>query len=80
MSYARWSETSDVYVYAHYMGHVECCGCLLDDSNRAFGSAEEVVAHMQEHVEAGHKVPPHLLEARTYDADDFLPMDSRVRT
>lgn len=73
MSYARWSEHSDVYVYAHYLGHVECCGCILDEAPD-YHSADDVVAHMREHVTAGHKVPAHLLDPATYPPEDFEPL------
>ncbi len=75
MSYARWGGNSDVYVYAHYQGHVECCGCVLGDAslNTRLHSAEAVVAHMREHVATGDRVPAHLLDPGTYDPEDFVP-------
>lgn len=73
MSYARFSETSNVYVYAHYQGFIECCGCILGD-DWSFHSIPEIVAHMQAHVEAGHTIPDYLLDPETYDEDDFTAM------
>ncbi|MBN9208159.1 MAG: hypothetical protein J0H96_05775 [Microbacterium ginsengisoli] len=73
MSYARFSETSDVYVYAHVGGFIECCGCLLSDVWE-YHSREAIVAHMGEHVEAGHLVPEYLLVIDTYDEHDFTAM------
>ena len=73
MSYARFSETSDVYVFAHVGGFVQCCGCALGDE-WDFHSAAEVVAHLREHEEAGHVVPEHLFDEALYEADDFVPM------
>lgn len=73
MSYARFGENSDVYVYAHYAGYVQCCGCLLGDWWN-FDTAEEIATHMDEHVSAGHKVPAGLTESSTYPDDDFVPM------
>lgn len=83
MSYARWGSESDVYVYAHYLGYVQCCGCLLGESdpdnvwNKSvnLGSREEVVAHMMEHVEVGHTIPTDLLDPYTYDLEDFTPYE-----
>lgn len=70
MSYARWGEHSNVYVFAHYLGFVECCACLLGEPEHQ--SVESITNHMQEHVEAGHLVPPYLLEQDTYDPQDFV--------
>lgn len=68
MSYARWSETSSVYVYAHVGGFIDCCGCTH------LHSIPETVAHMQEHRDKGDRVPDHLLDPATYDDQDFVAM------
>ncbi|MGZ9829885.1 hypothetical protein ACXYTP_23510 [Tsukamurella ocularis] len=70
MSYARFSAESDVYVFAHYQGFVQCCGCILGDE-WDFHTLDALLAHLQEHVAAGHTVPADLLDAGTYDAYDF---------
>ena len=31
MSYCRWSDDSDVYLYAHVSGGWECCGCSMGE-------------------------------------------------
>lgn len=69
MSYARFSKFSDVYVFPHINGYVTCCGCSLGGD--AFYSAADLVAHLREHVDVGHKVPAILLDESTYDPDDF---------
>lgn len=71
MSYARFSEHSDVYVFATFGGYVECCACAFGGSACLY-SAPEVIAHMQEHVDAGHKVPVRLLDEDQYPDDDFI--------
>lgn len=73
MSYARFSDESNVYVFPHAGGYVQCCGCSLDDVWN-YHSAPEVVAHMQAHVEAGHKVPEYLLDPTLYEDGDFVAM------
>lgn len=73
MSYARFGPESDVYVYASVAGHVECCGCLIGDQ-WDFYSPEDVVTHLSEHVTAGHKVDPGLLDASMYPPGDFVAM------
>jgi hypothetical protein len=72
MSYARFGGGSDVYVFASVYGHVECCGCILGEPWEHH-SADAVVAHMREHVAAGHKVPAYLLDPATYPPEDFEP-------
>lgn len=43
MSYARFGPGSDVYVFMHAGGFLDCCGCILqerewvDDSDAVFG-------------------------------------------
>lgn len=71
MSYARFGDDSDVYVYADVGGYVACCGCILGDK-WDFHSPAEIVSHLQEHVSVGHKVPADLLDEGLYWPDDFI--------
>lgn len=73
MSYARFGSDSDVYVFASIDGYVSCCGCILGDRGD-FHSPEEIVAHLREHVAAGHKVREELLDPDLYGPEDFMPM------
>jgi hypothetical protein len=65
MSYARMNgDDSDVYVYHHYMGWIECCACELiePDSGEIFGffkayTAREILDHLDVHVSKGNMVP-----------------------
>jgi hypothetical protein len=75
MAFARFSATSDVYVFASSRG-IECCGCPLDTSGQAappvfFTDFETLAAHLREHQGAGHKVPPELLDPGLYIPADF---------
>lgn len=58
MSYARFSDNSDVYVFLHCNGWLECCGCLLEPSHifQAFKTGD-MLQHLRAHQKAGHKVP-----------------------
>ncbi|ROR97803.1 hypothetical protein EDD28_2412 [Salana multivorans] len=71
MSYARFGPSSDVYVYGDIAGYVACCGCILSDQ-WDFHSAAEIVAHLREHVAAGHNVPENLLDESLYPDEDFV--------
>ena len=56
MSFIRFSEHSDLYIYSHYLGYIECCGCSLYQTFKAH-SLNELLAHVGEHRQAGHRVP-----------------------
>ena len=62
MSYCRFSE-GDIYLYASTAGGWECCGCCLQDGLRFvhLDSLEEVKAHLEAHIAAGHDVPERAL-------------------
>jgi hypothetical protein len=65
MSYARMNGVdSDVYVYHHYMGWIECCGCSITeaDLHEDFGffkayTAREILEHLDAHANKGDIVP-----------------------
>jgi hypothetical protein len=64
MSYARFSGYSDVYIFSHAGGFIQCCGCrLVDlDEGEIFGfanlkTAREALQHLDRHVLEGDKVP-----------------------
>ena len=91
MSYARFSAESDIYLFAHAGGFVQCCGCPLAPYKEAYSaffkmmvpdlgmvdlhSPEEVVAHLEDHREAGHNFPLDLLDPGTYTDDVFKPFE-----
>lgn len=59
MSFARFS-SSDVYVFEHVGGFIECCGCWLVDweelGSPRFKTPREALAHLDEHVAAGYDI------------------------
>ena len=63
MSLCRFGERgSDVYVFYHVEGGIECCGCRLEtgfagNSFRA-QDEQEMISHLLEHKAKGHCVPP----------------------
>jgi len=64
MSYARMGATSDVYIFSHAGGFIQCCGCLIaePEEQELFGftnlkTAREALEHLDKHVEMGHTVP-----------------------
>ena len=73
MSFVRFSEHSDLYIYSHYLGYIECCGCSLYGTYEAH-SLEDLILHVKEHRAAGHKVPKEFEEslAECVTPQDFL--------
>ena len=62
MSFERFS-SSDIYIYDHVSGFIECCGCSLIDPENGdiFGFARlktprEALAHLDLHEEAGDDI------------------------
>ncbi len=69
MSYARMNDSSDVYVYEHCAGFIECCGCRLtapedyeDVGFARLSTAREALAHLEWHVREGDMVPGRAFE------------------
>lgn len=64
MSYCRFGD-GDVYMFPHVWGMIVCMGCKLAGPHesglmildKAFIGGEEALEHLQEHRNAGHKVP-----------------------
>ena len=62
MSFERFS-SSDVYIYEHVGGFIECCGCSISeiDEDGFFGFAKlatprEALAHLDAHEDAGEDI------------------------
>lgn len=70
MSYARFDETSDVYVFMHVDGWLECCFCSLGPDSFKAHSTQEMVDHLARHL----KVPDGVIEDLwADDAENFPP-------
>lgn len=77
MAYARFASNSDVYVFQHVDGGLCCCGCeLTRHDGEAWGrsvmmpDARSMLAHLGEHVRAGHLVPKYALDRLGDEADE----------
>lgn len=94
MSYARFNcDGSDVYVYEHYAGVIECCMCrLLEAEEERTGkehptgnyqtpSRAEMLHHLHRHQTVGHHVPKHTLaelRREMHEGGDTI-MDRSIR-
>ena len=59
MSFERFS-TSDVYIFEHVGGFIECCGCwFVDWDTEPFPQLKtprEALQHLYRHIDAGHDI------------------------
>jgi hypothetical protein len=78
MSYSRFFD-SDIYIYSHVDGYIECCACWLNEKldTEIFGLSEKIrddqtlEEHIDEHILAGHNIPEGLLEDILSDDDRY---------
>ena len=79
MAYSRFSN-SDIYIYSHVGGWIECAACWLNegsDEYSLFSMSEEIhddvhlMAHVREHIKAGHDIPEGLLEEILSDGERY---------
>lgn len=66
MSYVRWSDDSDLYIFDDMSGGITCCACLLSDGGRKLrdfnvATQGEMIAHVEEHIARGHDVPNYVI-------------------
>ena len=73
MSYCRWSEESDIYLFHHYQGFLECCGCALKGEDLFFhaNTRSKMLTHLEAHIEAGHRVPPDAIDRLEEEINDI---------
>lgn len=60
MSFERFS-SSDIYMFEHVGGFIQCCGCWLDGDDEGSWLVElktprEALAHLDRHETAGHDI------------------------
>lgn len=59
MSFERFS-SSDVYIYEHVSGFIECCGCWFSDWDTEpfpqLKTPREALEHLDRHEKAGHDI------------------------
>ena len=60
MSYARFGSDSNVYVYEHVNGGIECCSCWFKAPGEMcpiFQTSGETILHLIKHLNVGLAVP-----------------------
>lgn len=81
MSFERFS-TSDVYIYEHVSGFIECCGCFFsgdwfkgDATFPQLKTPREALAHLDKHEAAGHDIGA----ARVRIEKEYPDLDIEIR-
>lgn len=81
MSFERMS-TSDVYIFEHVGGFIQCCGCWfsgdwLDEAVDfpEFKTPREALAHLDIHENAGHDIG----QARKRIEEEYEDLDSPIK-
>jgi len=70
MSYCRFSQTSEVYMYENLGGGITCCFCSLNKAYSVhFSTPHDAWMHLMAHRQAGHKVPQHALDQLRENAE-----------
>ncbi len=60
MSYCRFGEYSDVYLYPSVYGGIVCCSCRLSErpyDDITFETQEQALIHLEHHDKSGHEFP-----------------------
>ena len=78
MAYSRFYD-SDIYIYPHVEGHIECAGCFLNispDEDTIFKSEhilddETLLIHILQHRISGHNIPEGLESEILSDPDRY---------
>jgi hypothetical protein len=70
MAYSRFTN-SDIYIYSHIDGYIECCACWLNESqdeyslflnNVQIDNDVDLARHLKAHAKLGHDMPDNLLQ------------------
>jgi hypothetical protein len=77
MSYCRFGPDSNVYVYMSADDRLHCCWCHLvnlsaNGKDFAAKDRREMVGHLREHLEAGHRVPAEAIADLESESEDLV--------
>ena len=79
MAYSRFSD-SDIYIYPHVDGYIECCACWLNEgkdeyslflANVVIRDDITLAKHLKAHANLGHDMPDNLLFDILDDSDRY---------
>lgn len=79
MAYSRFTN-SDIYIYSHIDGYIECCACWLNESTDEYSlflanvkiyDDLELARHLKKHAALSHEMPINLLQEILQDDDRY---------
>jgi hypothetical protein len=79
MAYTRFLD-SDIYIYPHTRGYIECAACWLNEKKDEYSlfvasvqitNDDQLREHLDLHAKAGHDMPDNLLQEILQDADRY---------
>ena len=82
MAYTRFSD-SDIYIYPHIDGYIECCACWLNESDDEYSlflanvkidNDLDLARHLKAHANQRHDMPENLLQEILADPDRYGEM------
>lgn len=80
MAYSRFWD-SDIYIYSHVDGYIECCACWLNEPlegefglSEKISNDEDLKAHLALHEAAGHEMPKNLYEEIVSDPERYTAL------
>ena len=82
MSYCRFARDSEIYLFEHCDGFIECCMCSLATGSFSaeLHTRSAAIEHVKAHIQAGDKVPedviPSLQERIREEGDEVKPYGS----
>ena len=79
MAYARMGNDSSVYIYMDVRGHLHCCFCDIFQECFMAYSTDEMVEHVQQHIERGDDVPDYLIPDLWEDDRENFPEDRCIQ-
>ena len=85
MSYARFGwDNSDVYVFMHVSGWLECCMCTLvrdhqDEISFRASDTDTMIAHLKKHIAVKDYVPSHVFDDLIADDEENFGKGEVVR-
>ncbi len=79
MAYSRFYD-SDIYIYPSVLGDIVCSGCLLGTKSVNIESDIQLLAHIQDHRDAGHNIPDGLEDEILADPYRYKDVEDTPRS
>lgn len=77
MAYSRFTD-SDIYIYPSVLGDIVCSGCFLYNKSINIESDVQLLAHIQDHRDAGHNIPAGLEDEILADPSRYKDLEDTL--